>query len=83
MRVTAAASFAGKYVAVQRYSTSLRRWQTIKNVALAAKGGVAPTVVSGASFTARLKAGLRLRAVLGLAQTGSCYWAGRSNVTSS
>jgi plastocyanin len=84
VRVTAAASFAGKFVAVQRYNASLGRWQTFKSVALAARtGAAAPTVVSGATFTSALKPRLRLRAVLGLAQTGSCYWAGRSNTIAS
>lgn len=84
VRVTAAASFAGKYVAVQKYNAALRRWQTFKSVALRTlPGGTAPTVASGATFTARVSARLRLRAVLGLAQTGSCYWAGRSNVIAS
>lgn len=84
VRVTAAATFAGKYVAVQRYNGTLRRWQTFKSVKLAVRaGGTAPTVVSGATFSAALRIGLRLRAVLGLAQTGSCYWAGRSNIVTS
>jgi plastocyanin len=84
VRVTAAASFAGKYVAIQRYNGALGRWQTFKSVRLvAAGGGVAPTVISGATFRAAIASGLRLHAVLGLAQTGSCYWAGRSGIVRS
>jgi plastocyanin len=79
VRVTAASSFAGKFVSFQRYRLIDRRWVTIKSVALTAgTGAAAPTVVSSRTFTARLIRGLRVRAVLGLAQTGSCYWAGKS-----
>jgi len=79
VRVTAATSFAGKLVSFQRYRLSDRRWVTIRTVALTAgTGATAPTVASVRTFTARLVRGLRVRAVLGLAQTGSCYWAGKS-----
>jgi plastocyanin len=81
VRVTAASSFAGKFVSFQRYRLSDRHWVTIKSVALTAgTGAAAPTVVSSRTFAARLIRGLRVRAVLGLAQTGSCYWAGKSGV---
>jgi len=84
VRVTAAASFAGKYVSFQRYRGIDRRWVTIKTVALTTgTGAAAPTVVSARTFTAVLRRGLRVRAVLGLAQTGSCYWAGKTNTISS
>jgi hypothetical protein len=52
----------------------------VKRVLLRANGtGVAPTVITSAKFRSRLKAGLRVRVVLGQTQVGSCYLAGRSN----
>ena len=41
--------------------------------------GVAPTVISSAKFRSSLRAKLRVRVVLGQAQVGTCYLAGRSN----
>jgi plastocyanin len=80
LRVFAAQSFAGKYATFQRYRFALRRWVKVKRVLLRANGtGVAPTVITSAKFRSRLKAGLRVRVVLGQTQVGSCYLAGRSN----
>lgn len=82
VRVFAAASFAGKYGSFQRYSVSLRRWVTVRSVLLRRNtSGVAPTVLSSATFRSRVKARLKVRVVLPQAQVGSCYLAGRSNVT--
>jgi plastocyanin len=80
VRVFAAQSFAGKYASFQRYRLALRRWITIKRVLLRANtSGVAPTVITSAKFRSSIKAGLRVRVVLGQTQVGSCYLAGRSN----
>jgi plastocyanin len=80
LRVFAAQSFAGKYATFQRYRVAVRRWVTVKRVLLRANAtGVAPTVITSAKFRSSIKAGLRVRAVLGQAQVGACYMAGRSN----
>jgi plastocyanin len=78
VRVNAAQSFAGKYASFQRYNGT--RWIAVKTVLLAANStGVAPTVISGATFRSTVKAGLRVRIVIGQAQVGSCYLPGLSN----
>jgi plastocyanin len=80
VRVFAAQSFAGKYASFQRYRLALRRWVTVKRVLLRANStGVAPTVITSARFRSSIKPRLRVRVVLGQAQVGSCYLAGRSN----
>lgn len=80
LRVFAGDSFAGKYASFQRYRPALARWVTVKRVLLRANAtGTAPTVVTSARFRSRIRAGLRVRAVLGKAQVGTCYLAGRSN----
>jgi hypothetical protein len=79
VRVYAAQSFAGKYARFQRYNAALRRWVGVRSVLLRANtNGLAPTVISSRSFTSRIKAGLKVRIVLGTAQVGSCYLAGMS-----
>jgi plastocyanin len=78
VRVNAAQSFAGKYASFQRYNGT--RWIAVKTVLLAASStGVAPTVISGATFRSTVKAGIRVRVVIGQAQVGSCYLPGISN----
>jgi plastocyanin len=78
LRVSAAQSFATKYASFQRFTGT--RWVAVKTVRLAANtSGVAPTVVSSATFRSTVKTGLRVRATLGKAQVGSCYLAGTSN----
>ncbi len=80
LRVFAAQSFSAKYVSFQRYNGTLRRWVAVKSVLLRANStGVAPTIVTGASFRSTIKAGLRVRVTLSQAQAGSCYAAGLSN----
>jgi hypothetical protein len=82
LRVTAASSFAGKYASFQRYNGTLRRWVPVKPVLLrASSAGIAPTVVSSASFRATVASRLRIRATLPQAQVGGCYAAGTSNAT--
>jgi plastocyanin len=78
LRVTAAQSFAGKYAGFQRFNGA--RWVAVKVVALhASAAGVAPSAVTTATFRSTVKAKVRVRAVLGRAQVGSCYLAGTSN----
>lgn len=82
LRVSAASSFAGKYASFQRYNSALRRWVVVKTVGLkASTAGIAPTVVSTATFRSTIHAKLRIRATLPQAQVGGCYAAGTSNTT--
>jgi plastocyanin len=81
LRAFAAQSFAAKAASFQRYSATLRRWVVIRRVVLRANAsGIAPTVISSVTFRSRVRARLRVRAVLGQTQVGSCYLAGRSNI---
>lgn len=82
LRVSAASSFAGKYASFQRYNGTLQRWVAVKTVALkASTSGVAPTVVSAATFRSTVAVKVRIRATLPQAQVGGCYAAGTSNTT--
>ena len=77
--VTAAQSFAGKYVVFQRYVRAKRTWKTVKRVTLkTAKAGTAPTMITTAGFRARGTRGARLRLLLTQPQAGACYVAARS-----
>ncbi len=78
LRATAAQTFAGKYANFQRYNGT--GWIAVKSVLLRANTtGVAPTVISTATFRSAIRAGLRVRVVLGQAQVGTCYRSGTSN----
>lgn len=78
LRATAAQSLAGKYANFQRYNGT--RWIAVKVVLLRANTtGVAPTVISTATFRSSIKARLRVRAAVGPAQVGTCYLPGISN----
>jgi plastocyanin len=80
LHVSAAQSFAGKIATFQRYSKTRKRWVKVKRVVLQANStGVAPTVITSASFRSGIKARQRVRVTLGAKQVGSCYLAGRSN----
>jgi plastocyanin len=73
-RVTAASSFAGKYVVLQRYATTRRRWVTVKRVVLRTAGApVAGAITTRAGFVSRLPRRTRLRLVLPQSQAGTCY----------
>ena len=77
--VTAAQSFAGKYVVLQRYVRTRRAWKTVKRVTLrTAKAGTAPTMITSAGFRARGTRGVRLRLLLTQPQAGACYAPARS-----
>src|SRR5919197_2025227 len=82
--VLAADSLAGKFVIFQRFSSVQRRWVRVRAVALVADGTLTspinPTTVSRAVFLSRIKARLRVRALLTQAQAGSCY-AGSASAT--
>ncbi len=78
LRISATQSFAGKYANFQRYNGT--RWVAVKSVLLRANStGVAPTVITTATFRSTIKARLRVRVVLSQAQVGACYLPGISN----
>jgi hypothetical protein len=77
--VTAAQSFAGKYVVFQRLRRT--KWVTLKKVTLAtAKTTTAPTQVTSATFKIKLPAKLRVRSILPAAQAATCYLGAKSKV---
>jgi plastocyanin len=79
LQVLAATSFAGKLATFQRYSAASKRWVKVERVLLKANTtGVAPTVITSAKFSSRVKA-KHVRVILGPKQVGLCYAAGRSN----
>ena len=80
VHVSAAESLAGKIATFQRYNKAKKRWVKVKRVVLRADtSGVAPTVVTSATFRSGIKARQRVRVMIGARQVGSCYLAGRSN----
>lgn len=80
LRVSAGSSLAGKYASFQRYNGTLHRWVAVKSVLLkASTAGVAPTVLSTATFRSTVRSGLRVRATLPQPQVGGCYAPGTSN----
>jgi plastocyanin len=79
VRVSAAQGFGGKIAVLQRRS-STGSWVRVRYVTLRLMGGTAPTVISGANVRVNLRAGTRVRAVIGAAQVAPCYVAGTSNV---
>jgi plastocyanin len=77
--VTAAQSFVGKYVVLQRYVRSRRAWKTVKRVTLrTVTPGTAPTMSTSAGFRARVARRTRLRLLLTQTQAGTCYVPARS-----
>ena len=84
LRVFATRSFAGKYASFQRYNGTLGRWVALKRVLLKANStGVAPTVITSRSFRSSVRAGVRVRAILGQTQVGTCHAPGLSNTVRS
>jgi plastocyanin len=72
--LTAAQTFVGKAVVVQRYVKTKKAWKAVKRVTLkTAKPGTAPTVVTSAGFRLRVARRTRLRIVLAQDQAGACY----------
>jgi plastocyanin len=77
-RVSASTTFAGKHASFQRYTGT--RWVHVRAALLRINDtGVLPTVISTGSFKSAIRTGLRVRAVVGPAQVGSCYLPGTSN----
>lgn len=79
-KVTAAMPLTGRYVVFQRFSSSLSRWVPVKRVYLRTTTGAPPVVVTSATFRAKVKARLRVRAFMPQSQVGSCYAPGIGNV---
>lgn len=78
-RVTATQSFVGKYVVLQRYSVTRRRWLTLKRVVLRTAGApVGGAITSRVGVTSRVPRRTRLRLMLPQPQAGTCYAAGQS-----
>lgn len=77
-RVSASTTFAGKHTSFQRYTGT--RWVYVRTALLRTNTtGVLPTVVTTGPFTSKIHIGIRVRAVVGQAQVGSCYLPGTSN----
>jgi plastocyanin len=77
--VTAAQSFVGKNVVLQRFVRSRNAWKTVKRVTLrTVKAGTAPTMITSAGFRASVARKTRLRLLLTQTQAGTCYAPGRS-----
>jgi plastocyanin len=78
--VTAAQSFVGKNVVLQRFLASRRAWKTVKRVTLRTvkAGTTAPTMITSAGFRASVARRTRLRLLLTQLQAGTCYAPGRS-----
>jgi plastocyanin len=84
VRVLASQSFVGKYASFQRFNSTLNRWVAVRIVKLgSSSAGVAPTVVTRASFRSTIGSKLRVRVTLAQRQVGSCYAAGLSNTVTS
>jgi hypothetical protein len=78
--VTSALDLKGKAVLFQRYSKLRKRWVQVKRVVLTTTtAGTKPTMVSSASFAAKVAKGVRVRTVLSKAQAAPCYVAATSN----
>lgn len=74
-KVTAGQALTGKAVLFQRYVKRTKRWKQVKRVLLTAStpGPAKPTVVSSATFAARLARGTRVRLLITTAQAAPCY----------
>ena len=80
--VTAGMDLKGKALLFQRYAKARKRWVQVKKVTLAAStpGPAKPTVISSASFKAKVAKLARVRLMLSTAQATPCYVAATSNV---
>ena len=70
VKLTAATSFVGKYVLLQRLSGT--RWVTVKKVTLTTVTGTAPNMVSSATVRVRIKSRLKVHVALRQSQA-TCY----------
>jgi hypothetical protein len=79
--VTAGIDLKGKRVIFQRYSRLKKRWVQVKRVVLAASAPqTKPTIVSTASFRAKVARRARVRLAISKVQVGPCYAKATSNV---
>jgi hypothetical protein len=80
-QVTAGESLTGKVVVLQRYSKLKKRWLRVKKVTLttATAGTPKPTMVTSASFKAKVARRARVRLLLTTAQASPCYVGATSN----
>jgi hypothetical protein len=75
--LTSAQSFVGKYVVFQRRTST--KWRSLKKVTLATvAASTAPTQLTTAKFSFKLKGHPRVRVVLPATQAGTCYLAAKS-----
>ncbi|MBD0330285.1 MAG: hypothetical protein ICV64_09295 [Thermoleophilia bacterium] len=81
VRVIAGQSLAGRVVTFQRSRPATGTWVRVRSATLREVASAAPTVTSGATFRARVRAGSRVRVVLPHAQAAPCYGGARSNTT--
>jgi len=74
-KVTAGQALTGQAVLFQRYVKLHKRWKQVKRVLLTATtpGPAKPTVVSSATFAAKLARGTRVRLLITAAQAAPCY----------
>ena len=79
-RLSAAQSFTGKTILLQRYRAAVRRWATLKRARLGASTTpTAGTFVTTARFRSQIRRGWLLRVLLPQTQAGTCYVAAPSN----
>jgi hypothetical protein len=80
--ITAGSDLKGKTVLFQRYATARKRWVQVKKVTLATStpGPTKPTVISSASFKAKVARRARVRLLFSKAQAAPCYVTATSNV---
>lgn len=80
--LVAGADFKGKVLLLQRYAKVRKRWVQVKKVTLtkSSAGTPKPTIISTASFKAKVAKGTRVRLVLTKAHAAPCYAAANSNV---
>jgi hypothetical protein len=81
-KATAGVSLKGKLVLFQRYSKLRKRWVQVKKVVLLveAPGPAKPTIVTSASFRAKVALKSRVRLLISKAQAAPCYVTATSNV---
>jgi hypothetical protein len=79
--VTAGQALTGKVVSFQRYAKLRKRWVQVKRVTLGAAtpGPAKPTMVTAASFKAKVALGTRVRALISKLQAAPCYVTATSN----
>jgi hypothetical protein len=80
--LTAGIDLKGKTVLFQRYAAARKRWVQVKKVTLTTStpGPQKPTVISSASFKARVAKRARVRLLFSKAQAAPCYVSATSNV---